>query len=194
VTGDPSHIQPPVLFAPNHTSNLDTIALLAAVPRRIRDRIAPAVSQDYFLPYLSGTGNLRQRLSLGLQYVLGVILINVFPLPQSTTGVRETLRFAGLRADRGDSILIFPEGRRTPDGDMHGFRAGVGLLAVSLQIPVVPVYIEGLYDVLPAHASWPVPAPVRVRFGEPMRFDETEDYRAATTRIEEAVRALGRIS
>ncbi len=194
VMGDLSGVSPPVIFAPNHTSNLDTIALLAAVPRPFRNRIAPAVSQDYFLAYLRGTGTFRERSTLGLQYFLGVTLFNMFPLPQSTTGMRETLRFAGRRADRGDSILIFPEGRRTPDGKMHAFRAGVGLLAVNLQIPVVPVYIDGLYEVLPVHENWPAPGPARLSIGKPMRFGETEDYRRATARIEEAVRKLGGIT
>ena len=181
----------PVIFAPNHTSHLDTIAVVAALPPHYRNRLAPAVSQDYFLPYLEGTGGVRQQISLALQFWLAVVALNVFPLPQATRGVRKALQFAGTLVDSGYSILIFPEGARTPDGTMQSFRAGVGVMAVRLGIPVVPIHIQGLYEVLPVDASWPSPGPVRLRFGSPILFHETEDFREAATRVEEEVRRLG---
>jgi long-chain acyl-CoA synthetase len=190
IEGTLERIEPPVIFAPNHTSNLDTLAILAALPRSWRRTLAPAVSQDYFLPYLEGTGPIGGRLSLGVQFLLAVTGVNVFPLPQATRGVRDALHFAGELVDSGYSILIFPEGRRTSDGSMHAFRPGVGLMAVRLRIPVVPVHLRGLYEVLPVHESWPKPGPARVRFGAPLSFAENEDYKKATEAIEEAVRRL----
>jgi long-chain acyl-CoA synthetase len=180
----------PVIFAPNHTSNLDTLAVLAALPPRYRNRVAPAVSQDYFLPYLEGSGPLRQRISLALQFWLAVLTLNVFPLPQATRGVRRALQFAGRLVDSNYSILIFPEGARTPDGRIHEFRPGVGVMAVRLGIPVVPVHIQGLFEVLPAGASWPIPGPLRLRFGAAIPFHETDDFREAAKRIEDEVRRL----
>jgi long-chain acyl-CoA synthetase len=191
VEGTLEGVSGPVIFAPNHTSNLDTVAVVAALPPRYRNRLAPAVSQDYFLPYLEGTGGVRQRISLALQFWLAVTALNVFPLPQATRGVRKALQFAGTLVDSGYSILIFPEGTRTPDGTMQTFRAGVGVMAVRLGIPVVPIHIQGLYEVLPVDASWPSPGPVRLRFGSPIVFHETEDFREAATRVEEEVRRLG---
>lgn len=190
VEGSLEGVRGPVIFAPNHSSNLDTLAVLAALPPRFRNRLAPAISQDYFLPYLESSGSLRERVSLALQFWLAVITLNVFPLPQATRGVRRALQFAGSLVDSGHSILIFPEGARTPDGALQSFRPGVGVMAVRLRIPVVPIHIQGLYEVLPAGASWPSPAPVRVRFGAPTVFHETEDYREAAARIEQAVRRL----
>jgi long-chain acyl-CoA synthetase len=179
-----------LIFAPNHSSNLDTVAVIAALPRRFRRRLAPAVSQDYFLPYLAGTGSLRERISLAVQFWLAVLILNVFPLPQATRGVRGALQFAGQLVDGGYSILIYPEGARTPDGRMRAFRPGVGVLAVRLGIPVVPVHIQGLFEVLPVDASWPAPGPVRLRFGAPIRFREGEDFRTAARKVEEEVRRL----
>jgi long-chain acyl-CoA synthetase len=191
VEGSLEAVRGPVIFAPNHTSNLDTIAVLAALPPRFRNRLAPAVSQDYFLPYLEATGGLGQRISLALQFWLAVFAVNVFPLPQATRGVRRALQFAGELVDSGYSILIYPEGVRTPDGKMHAFRPGVGLMAVRLGIPVVPVHIQGLFEVFPVGASWPTPAPVRIRFGSPIAFHESDDFREAAKNVEEEVRRLG---
>lgn len=191
VEGNLDEVSSPVIFAPNHTSNLDTVAILAALPRSWRRRLAPAISQNYFLPYLERTGTLGTRISLAMQYWLAVILVNVFPLPQSTRGVREALQFAGRLVDDGYSILIFPEGERTPDGRLHEFRPGVGLIAARLQAPVIPVHIEGLYELFPVGASWPKAGPVRVRFGAPLHFGEETDFREAAKRVEEAVKKLG---
>ncbi|HXV65400.1 MAG TPA: AMP-binding protein, partial [Vicinamibacteria bacterium] len=141
VEGSVKDISGPVIFAPNHTSSLDTIALLAALPPAWQARIAPAISQDTFRAYLEGNGRWGQRVLSALQYWLAVVLVNVFPLPQKTQGVRKALRFAGQLANDGYSIVIFPEGVRTPDGETHPFRPGVGLMAVQLRLPVVPVHI-----------------------------------------------------
>ncbi len=193
VDGSLESLEGPIVFAPNHESHLDTLAVLAALPKRFRHRLAPAMSQESFVPYFEGTGRLRERASLALQFWLGVLTLNVFPLPQATRGVRKALQFAGALADSGYSILIYPEGARTPDGAMKEFRGGVGVMAVRLGIPVVPVHIQGLFEVLPVHATWPTPGPVRVRFGAPMRFRQTDDPREAAKRVEEEVRRLGGI-
>jgi long-chain acyl-CoA synthetase len=190
VEGSLEGVRAPVIFAPNHTSNLDTIAVVSALPAEWRNRLAPAISQDYFLPYLERTGSLRQRISLGLQFWLAVLTLNVFPLPQATRGVREALQFAGALVDDGYSILIFPEGLRSPDGAMHEFRPGVGLMAVRLGIPVVPVHIQGLFEVLPVHESWPRSGPARLRFGRPLSFGERADIREVTDAIEREVKRL----
>ena len=191
VEGTLEGVAGPVIFAPNHTSHLDTLAVLAALPPRFRHRVAPAMSQESFLPYLEGTGRMSERVSLALRFWLAVITLNVFPLPQATRGVRKALQFAGKLVDSGYSILIYPEGARTPDGTISKFRPGVGVMTVRLGIPVVPIHIQGLYEVLPADASWPRPGPVRLRFGSPIPFHEIDDSREAAERIEEEVRRLG---
>ena len=77
-------------------------------------------------------------------YYLVVALFNVFPLPQQS-GVRESFAYAGESVDRGYSVLVYPEGVRT-DGKPVPFRSGVGMLAARLNIPVVPMRIDGLYE------------------------------------------------
>ena len=120
------------------------------------------------------------------------MLANVFPLARTRAGTRDGLRFAGALADKGYSILIYPEGRLTRDGSIEPFQAGVGLLAVRLQIPVIPIHLSGLYDILSFDDRWPKRGPVRVSFGGALSFRESQDYREVTQTIEEAVTSLGR--
>ena len=191
IEGDLSGVEPPVLFAANHQSNLDTLALLTALPPRFRRALAPVAQQEYFEPYLSGTGDFRTRMRLGVQYWLALVLVNTFPLSRSGASTRRPMRFAGKLVDEQHSILIFPEGRLSRDGTIEPFQAGVGLLAARLRIPVVPVHLEGLYEIMSYRETWPTRGPVRVRFGTPMRFSERHGYEEAAREIEDAVRKLG---
>jgi long-chain acyl-CoA synthetase len=191
IEGTLENVEGPVILAPNHTSHLDTLAVLAALPPRFRHRLAPAMSQESFVPYFEKTGPWKERVSLALRYWLAILTLNVFPLPQGTRGVRKALQFAGALVDSGYSILIYPEGARTPDGRMKEFRPGVGVMGTRLGIPVVPVHLQGLFDVMSLHSSWPSPGPVRVRFGAPMVFRESDDPRAAAERVEQEVQRLG---
>ena len=61
-------------------------------------------------------------------------------------------------SDRGFSILVFPEGRHTVDGKMFPFRAGVGLLANNLKIPIVPMRIDGVFELRAPAEECPPPA------------------------------------
>src|SRR5437016_4773036 len=92
---------------------------------------------------------------------------------------------------RGYCPLIFPEGVRTADGKMQPFRPGIGMIAVRLGVPVVPIYIEGLYEIYSVRDSWPRRGPVRVSFGQPPEFiDET--YDEVARELQQTVKALGR--
>jgi long-chain acyl-CoA synthetase len=67
----------------------------------------------------------------------------------------------------GKSLLIFPEGGRSFDGELMEFKKGVGILSLELNVPVVPAYIEGAFEALPRGAKWPRFKKITVRFGKP---------------------------
>ena len=90
------------------------------------------------------------------KYFLITSIFNVFPLPR-LSGFRKSFAFAGELIDRGWSVLVFPEGELTRDGRIAPFRAGIGLLAARLKVPVVPVRLEGLYERRIADKSWAPP-------------------------------------
>jgi long-chain acyl-CoA synthetase len=117
-----------------------------------------------------------------VEWALGVSLLNLFPLPREA-GFRQSFAYAGQAVDRGYSVLVFPEGRHTTDGKMNPFRAGIGLLAENLGIPVLPMRIIGLFEVKQAGRKFAAPWKIRVRIGPPIRF-------APGTAPEEIARAL----
>ncbi len=175
-------ISPPVLFASNHTSHLDTAVIATALPTCWRRRLAPAMRAEYFFP-TKGT-------SYPILYFLTCLAFNAYPLPQNPGRIRETLRYTGELLSDGDCPLIFPEGRRTEDGSLGRFQPGIGLMGVRLRAPVVPLLLEGLFEIMPVGSGWPKRGRARLKIGEPLYSRENEDYAEFTARVKAAVRAL----
>ncbi|HET7440233.1 MAG TPA: lysophospholipid acyltransferase family protein, partial [Terriglobales bacterium] len=98
--------------------------------------------------------------------------------------------YAGEAVDRGYSILVFPEGHHTTDGKLHPFRAGIGLLVNNLHIPVVPVRIDGLFEIKNAGKRFAWPGKIRVRVGSPHRFDPGSDPEQIARKLQEIVAQL----
>jgi long-chain acyl-CoA synthetase len=183
-------LKEPVVFASNHQSHMDTPVILAAMPGRVRARVAVAMAKEFFKAhFFPGEHTARQRLTNSLNYYLAAFFFNAFPLPQREAGARQTLRYIGELLGDGYSVLIFPEGRRTDAGEIHPFRPGIGMIGSRLDVPVVPVRLEGVDRVLHQKAKMASPGRVRVAFGAPLVL-EGDDYEALARRVEEAVRAL----
>ena len=184
-------LKTPVIFASNHQSLMDVPAILCALPSKWRDRLAPAMGQDWFRPYFyPARFSLWRRIGSAMQYYSAVLFYNAFPLPQTDIGARGAFRYMGSLMDHGLCVLIFPEGDRTHHGELLPFRQGTAMLAAQMHVPVVPVRIVGLEKVLNRDAYWPSHGKVNVAFGKPLTI-EGEDYSAATKILEEAVRELG---
>jgi long-chain acyl-CoA synthetase len=113
----------------------------------------------------------------------------VFPLPQKS-GFRKSFAFAGETMDRGYSVLVFPEGRRTPDGEMKPFREGIGLLARKLNVPIVPARIEGLYELKKARKRFARRGQITVTIGEAVSFSRQEEAAAIASELEKRVARL----
>jgi len=164
-------IDGPVLVICNHIDDVDVGFVLAALPPRLRHRLATATGGEA----LEALRTSPQGRSLPgvvydrVKWFLGVSLLNLFPLPREA-GFRESFAYAGESVDRGYSILVFPEGRHTTDGKMRPFRAGVGLLANNLTIPVLPMRIHGLFALKQAGKKFAWPRQVRVRMGPLVQF------------------------
>ncbi len=180
----------PVLFAANHQSHMDTPAILAALPGRYRYRLAPAMAKEFFKAhFFPEQFGRRAWFTNSLNYYLASLFFNAFPLPQREAGARQTLRYIGELFGQGYSVLIFPEGLRTQAGEIGAFRAGVGMIASRLGVPVVPIRLEGLDKVLHQKAKMATPGQVRVAFGPPLHL-EGDDFAALARQVEEAVKRL----
>jgi long-chain acyl-CoA synthetase len=184
-------VKGPVIFAANHQSHMDVPVILAALPGRLRRRVATAMAKEFFKAHFFPEGYSRSKQFIrSLEYYLSAAFFNTFPLPQREAGARQTLRYAGELINSGFSVLIFPEGKRTDHGEIAPFRPGIGMMAARLGVPVIPVRVEGIDHVL--HQTWKMakPGPVRVIFGAPMQLSG-DDYVDLTARVEAAVRKLG---
>jgi long-chain acyl-CoA synthetase len=164
--------------------------ILASLPGRLRARVAPAMAKEFFKAHFFPAGfSARERLGNSLNYYLSAFFFNTFPLPQREAGARQTLQYIGELAGQGWSILIFPEGVRSRSGDMKPFRGGIGMIGARLDVPVIPVRLDGIDRILPTGSSFVRMAKVRVTFGAPMTL-RGEDYTALAKQVEDAVRAL----
>ena len=177
----------PVIFAANHQSHFDTPAILMALPARWRYRVAPAMAKEFFKAHFYPEQFGRKAwFTNSLNYYLASTFFNAFPLPQRETGTRQTLRYIGDLFAEGFSLLIFPEGKRTDKGEISRFLPGVGMIASRLDVPVVPVRLDGLDRVL--HQSWKFPqrGPARVTFLPPMLL-KGNDYAHIAADVEHAI-------
>jgi long-chain acyl-CoA synthetase len=181
----------PLLVVCNHISDVDVGFVQAALPARLRNRIAtatrgealealrtPAAGRGFF-------GRIYDR----VQWVLGVSLLNLFPLPREA-GFRQSFAYAGEAVDCGYSVLVFPEGRHTVDGKMNPFRAGVGLLANNLGISVLPMRIVGLFELKQGGRKFALPWKICVRIGRPVNFAPGSDPAQIAEDLQRAVEAL----
>jgi long-chain acyl-CoA synthetase len=124
-----------------------------------------------------------------VQWSLGIALLNLFPLPREAAFLK-SFAYAGECVDRGYSVLLFPEGHHTTDGKLRPFRAGVGLLATRMGVPVVPMRIDGLFEVKQAGKKFTRPGKIRVRIGKPVRFESTADPQWIAQDLQKRVREL----
>ena len=184
------HLDGPVVFASNHQSHLDVPIILAALPGHVRARVAPAMLKEFFTAHFHPDGHTwRQRMTSSLNYYLACFYFNGFPIPQREAGTRHTLRYMGDLLNGGWSILIFPEGVRAETGAIKPFRGGVGMIASRLNVPVVPVRLDGVDRLLQPTQMMVRPGRVRVAFGAPLHL-HGDDYSALALQVEDQVRLL----
>ena len=164
--------------------------ILAALPASIRARVAPAMAKEFFKAHFFPEGHTwKEWFTNTVNYYLAAFYFNAFPLPQREVGARQTLAYAGELVGDGWSILIFPEGERSATGDIKPFRGGIGMMASRLDVPVVPIRLDGVDRVLHTRSRMARPGPVRVAFGSPMRL-YGEDYAALASEVERRVKSL----
>jgi long-chain acyl-CoA synthetase len=162
----------PVLVVSNHVGDVDLGFVLAALPFHLRHRLATATGGEALeiLRTPSEPRNSLLRIYDRIRWTLGVSLLNLFPLPREA-GFRDSFSYAGECVDRGYSVLVFPEGHHTTTGELLPFRSGIGLLVNNLALPVVPMRIDGLFELKQAGKKFAAPGTVSVKVGAPVRFE-----------------------
>jgi 1-acyl-sn-glycerol-3-phosphate acyltransferase len=149
----------PFFLCSNHCSHADSAALMTATGRSFHE-FALLGASDYFFR----SSRMRRLLSTWMN----VIPIERRPTPRSLSScLTECRRFL---SQKGQILILYPEGTRSLDGELRELKTGVGWLANELHLPIVPAYIEGTIRVLPKGRSLPRPSPVTVHFGEAMSY------------------------
>lgn len=166
----------PVIFAANHHSHLDAGLLITSLPEPHRHQVFAAAAADYFF-------------DTRLKATASALVLNAIPIERSKV-TRTSADQARELIDKGWSMVIFPEGGRSPDGWAQPFRGGAAYLALKCDVPIVPVHLAGTGRILPKGRSRPRPARTVVTFGKPITAEEGERSTALNRRIEAAVSAL----
>ena len=189
-----ANLEGPAIFIANHTTRRADIGLiLFSLPARFRHHLAAAMGGESLQTYRHPPREwfFAKRWLWRLNYFLVVSLFNVFPLPQFS-GFRESFRFAGETVDRGYSLLIFPEGvindRDSPE--MVAFQPGIGLLAQNLRIPVVPMRLDGVWQMKQERRRLARFGELTVHIGAPVTFPPDTPPAEIASRLQELVRTL----
>jgi long-chain acyl-CoA synthetase len=181
----------PLLVVCNHIDDVDVGFVQAALPARLRHRLATATGGEALEALRTpppGRGWLA-RMWDRVQWTSGVALLNLFPLPREA-GYQKSFAYAGECVDRGYSVLVFPEGHHTVDGRLRPFRAGVGLLVKRLDVAVLPMRIDGLFEVKQAGRRFARPGKIRIRMGKPIHFSADAEPQAIARDLQEKVAQL----
>ena len=151
--GGVDHVRP-LIFAPNHHSHLDTALMVRSVPFTWRRKLVVAAAADYFF-------------DKRWKAVLAALSLNAIPIDRESTGRRSADLIRDLVAD-GWSLVIYPEGGRSPDGWGQDFKGGAAYVSNRTGAPVVPVFIDGTGSIFGKGMNRPKPGRTRVVFGAPM--------------------------
>jgi len=176
------HLQPPYLICPNHQSYIDPLLVCSIYPRRVIGNIFHVGASMYFANFVMA------------QFAR---LINVVPIDPDVQLLRAMRAgAAGLRA--GKILNIYPEGQRSFDGRLHEFKKGAAILAAELNVPIVPVALDGPDRIWPRQSRRLRLAKVKISFGEPIDArtiapDETDEevvYERVTAVLKQRIQQM----
>jgi len=164
------------IYYANHTSHMDTLALWCALPGDLRAKTRPVAARDYW----SGAGIKSYVATRGFN----VLFIDRAPDERD----RDPLAPLGEALERGESLIIFPEGTRRAQALPSPFKSGIFHLAEKFpNAELIPVYLDNLYRSMPKGTYLPVPLTCSVRFGAPLQHVAEETKDAFLERARQAV-------
>ena len=173
------------IYFANHASHLDFVVLWAALPSSQRPFVRPVAGRDYW-----EKSAVRRYLA---REIFKAILVqrNTAASGDRVDAARSAVEQMAREMGTETSLIVFPEGTRSPNGDVAAFKSGLYHLALARpDVELVPVYLHNLNRILPRGETLPVPMLSRVTFGSPLRLSPGEPKDAFLQRARAAVLAL----
>ena len=146
-----------LIIVANHSSHLDTLCLLAALPLRKLHRAFPAAAEDYFFRSVPRT-------------FIAAVVTNALPFARRVRVRRSLSICSNLLSDPENILIIFPEGTRSKTGETREFKSGIGALVAGRDITVLPCYLQGAFRAWPKGRRLPRPKKVRLIVGAPRNY------------------------
>jgi 1-acyl-sn-glycerol-3-phosphate acyltransferase len=168
----------PLIFFSNHSSHLDATLIMSTLPDRWRSKTAVGAARDYFF-------------DVWWRSAFTTLVYGAFPIDRARGGQAATDKARELIRE-GWSIVVFPEGTRSPDGHVQRFRHGTARLCLEMDVGVAPIAIVGAYQAMPRGRFWPKAGrpTVTVRFGPVLYPQEGETHQELSRRMTQAVAQL----
>ena len=168
----------PAVLAGNHNSNLDALAIMSLMPLRLLPKLRPVAAMDYFY-----TSKIRGWFANNI--------VGIIPVKRGSGKEGNPLEPCERALDRGEILIIFPEGSRGEPEAMQAFKKGIGYLAKARRkVPVVPVFMYGLGKAMPKGSSLILPVNCTVSVGEPLYGKQS--YDAFVKDLEASMNALAK--
>lgn len=187
--------QGPMLIVGNHVTTYDGPLIEYALEGRLRRHVAVAMSAEMLDDLRHWRDPDQPRSKQGFYffgppaYLLITALFNVFPLPRQRD-FQTSFAHAGRALDHGMNVMVFPEGTRSAEGKLAGFRAGIGLLAKQSGVPVLPTAIRGLGELKASQKRWFRSGKLEVHIGEAIEFPPEATETEITERLHAEVAKL----
>jgi len=168
------------IICANHTSHIDTICLLAALPAKQIQQVHPIAKREYF-----GRNRLTEFLT---RFLVNAELIYCNRLPKQQ---KSSFVVMDRMLKRGQSIILFPEGGRGDPNKQANFKKGIGLLLKkNPKVPCIPVYLQNMANVLPKGSLLILPYLAWVYIGDPIIIDPEMEVEQITALVEHSVHQL----
>jgi 1-acyl-sn-glycerol-3-phosphate acyltransferase len=171
-----------LVIVANHSSHLDTLCLLAALPLRKLHRAFPAAAADYFFQSVPRT-------------FVAAVVTNALPFARQVRVRRSLSICSDLLSDPENILIIFPEGTRSKTGETREFKSGIGALVAGRDVTVLPCYLRGAFRAWPKGRRLPRPQKVRLIVGAPRNYSSRNankiDIGMIAAELHRAVKELG---
>lgn len=170
----------PCIVVANHSSHLDQYALLPALPERIKSNLYFGAAADRWF--------LKGRDQITLQPWYQSLVMGLYPVRRG--GGSKALDYPRWLLSKGCNLMLFPEGTRSRGKELGKFKYGVAMLALEFNVPVVPVYLEGLKALRPPGTREITPGPAGAHVLDPLHFEPGTSVPDATRQLFEAMNAV----